>query len=141
MSHEAWHKGHREVRNVIHNEMGVTKEEIQEIFRTIAKDEISKIMGEEREFIRNNIRVLLKEVIKGEMLSVLDYENFPKVIGHTWHYYQDKGNDFKNFILNVMKTEIIDELRDCFDINLEFNTKKKEAPKKPETSGVRIEKY
>jgi hypothetical protein len=76
--------------------------------------------------------VILKEVIKGEMLSVLDYDKFPKVIGHTWNYYQDKGDDFKNFILNTMKTEIIDELRDTFDINLEFNIKKNKEPKFPE---------
>lgn len=123
------HPGYKEVKNLIHNEIGIDKESIMEVFMGIGQEEIRKIMDEERNFIKSNIRSVVKEIIKEEMTSVIKHENFPKVIGHTWHYYQDNGQDFKNFILDIMKKEIMDQLSDSFDINLAFNPKEKPKPK------------
>lgn len=121
MSHEAWHKGYKEVKNVIHNDVGVTKEEILEVFRQVAKDEIQKIISEKRTFIYESIR----EVIRHEMIDAVNEHRYPKINGHVWNYgYNGRGeNSFKDFIAGVMKEEIVNSLGKQFDLNLDIEKK------------------
>jgi hypothetical protein len=122
MSYEAWHKGYQEVRNVIHNEMGVTKEEILEIFKQVAKDEIQKIVSEKSTFIRESIR----EVIRQEMINSVSEHKYPKVNGHMWIYGSRGGeNSFKDYVAGVMKEEIINRLEQQFDVSLNIDLKRK----------------
>lgn len=117
MSQEAWHKGYQEVKNVIHNEIGITKEEILEIFRQVAKDEIQIIVSEKRTFIYNSI----KEVIRHEMMNVTEDHNYPRVRKSIWNYTQD--NSFKDYITGVMKEEIVDSLRSQFNFKFDIDRK------------------
>jgi hypothetical protein len=121
MSKEAWHKGYQEVKNVIHNEIGITKQEILEIFRQVAKDEIGNLVSEKRTFIYESI----KEVIRQEMINAVSEHRYPKISGHV-HMYGHNGrgeNSFKDYISGVMKEEIVKELRSQFDITLDIDKK------------------
>ncbi|PGO60586.1 hypothetical protein [Priestia megaterium] len=117
MSKEQWHKGYKEVKNAIHNDIGVSKEEILEVFRQVAKDEVQKIVSESKPFIYATLR----EVIKHEMMDAVNEHRYPKVIGNMWSYGRDGGKDsFKNFISGVMKEEIVNKLADQFDVQLDI---------------------
>jgi hypothetical protein len=119
MSKESWHKGYQEVKNVIHNDMGVTKEEILEVFRQIAKDEVRKIISDSKPFIYTTIR----EVIRHEMADAVKDHRYPEIAGSTRIFgYMGKGEkSFEDYISGVMKEEIITELRKqfSFDLNIE----------------------
>ena len=78
MSSEDWQPSYKEVKNVIHNEIGVTKEDILEVFRQIAKSEIQELVSENRDFINSCIR----EVIRTEMINVASKHKYPKVVGN-----------------------------------------------------------
>lgn len=121
MSHETWHKGYKEVKNVIHNEMGVTKEEILEIFRQVAKNEIQKIVFEKSDFIYQSIRESIREIVRNEMVNAVNDHKYPKIRKNFWNYTND--NSFKDFITGVMKEEIVDSLREQFELH--FDIKKK----------------
>ena len=110
-----WHKGYKEVKNVIHNEIGVTKEEILEVFRQIAKNEIQNIVSENRTFIYEVIR----EVIRNTLMEVLKDHGYPKIRKNIWDYTNE--NAFKDFITGVMKEEIVNIMKERFDIKLEIN--------------------
>jgi hypothetical protein len=117
MSFEAWQKGYQEVKNIIHNEIGVTKEDIREVFRQIAKDEIKKIVFEKGSFIKQTI----KEVIREEMVNATLDHKYPRIRKNIWNYGDE--NSFKDYITGVMKEEITDSLREQFEINLNINKK------------------
>ena len=121
MSKDAWHKGYQEVKNVIHNDIGVTKEEILEVFRQIAKDEVKKIVEESKPFVYTTI----KEVIRNEMINAVEDHRYPEIAESTRIFgYMGKGNNsFKDYISGVMKEEIIRELRIQFDFNLNIEKK------------------
>lgn len=117
MSTETWHKGYQEVKNIIHNEMGITKEEILDIFRQIAKNEIQEILSEKKTFIHDAIR----EVIKQEMMDAVADHNYPKINKSMWNYTKD--HSFRDFIVGVMKEEILDNMRQQFEITLDIEKK------------------
>jgi uncharacterized protein YfbU (UPF0304 family) len=117
MQNKTWHRGYKEVKNVIHNDIGITKEEILEIFRQIAKDEIQKIVSNNTEFIYQSI----KEVIRNEMINAVNDHKYPKVRKNFWDYTSE--NSFKDFITDVIKEEIVNLLSEQFE--LDFNIRKK----------------
>lgn len=121
MENNNWHKGYKEVKNTIHNEIGITKEEILEVFRQVAKDEIQKIVSEKRTFIYESIR----EVIRDEMIDAVSEHKYPKIRGNVWDYgYNGRGeNSFKNFVSGVMKEEIVNSLREQFELDLDIKKK------------------
>jgi uncharacterized protein YfbU (UPF0304 family) len=117
MQNKTWHRGYKEVKNVIHNDIGITKEEILKIFRQIAKDEIQKIVSNNTEFIYQSI----KEVIRNEMINAVNDHKYPKVRKNIWDYTSE--NSFKDFITGVIKEEIVNLLSEQFE--LDFNIRKK----------------
>lgn len=121
MSYEAWQKGYHEVKNIIHNEIGVTKEEIREVFRQIAKDEIKKLLSEKRPFIMECVR----EVVREEMISAVYDHRYPKISGNFRSYgYNGSGvSDFKDYFSGVMKEEISNMLKEQFEIKLNIDKK------------------
>jgi len=121
MSKENWHKGYKEIKNAIHNDIGVTKEEVLDVFRQVAKDEIQQIVSDSKPFIYNTIR----EVIKHEMIDAINEHRYPEINGRTWIYGRnDNGkNKFKDYIAGVMKEEIVNRLKDQFEVNLNINKK------------------
>jgi hypothetical protein len=114
MSTRSWLNGYQEIKNVIHNEIGVTKEEMLEVFRQIAKDEIQKIVSEKRDFIYKSI----KEVINEQMTNAIANHKYPKVSGNVL-YYGGK-NTFQDYVSGVMKEEILSQMRDKFNFRLDI---------------------
>lgn len=86
------------------------------MFRQIAKDEIQKIVTENKAFIYEAIR----EVIRQEMIKAVQGHHYPKIINNIWDYTNE--NSFKDFISGMMKEEIIKTLREQFE--LEFDIKR-----------------
>lgn len=122
MSFENWQKGYHEVKNIIHNEIGVTKEDIREVFRQIAKDEIQKIVSEKRKFIYETIQ----DVIRQEMIDSIEDHRYPQISGNMNFYRGSNGkgiDSFKDYVSGVMKEEIVKQMREQFSINLDIDKK------------------
>jgi hypothetical protein len=117
MSFENWQKGYHEVKNVIHNEVGVTRQDILDVFRKIAKEELQKIVHEKNALIKDSIR----EVIREEMIKVVEGHDYPKVRKSIWNYGGE--NSFKDYITGVMQKEIMDKMYEQFDFNLDIHKK------------------
>jgi hypothetical protein len=118
----SWHKGYKEVKNTLHNDIGITKEEILDVFRQIAKDEAQKIVVDNSALIYQSIR----EIIKSEMINAVENHDYPKVRGHLLSYRGNGGHgidSFKDYVTGVMKEEIINEMRKQFDIELNIDKK------------------
>lgn len=114
---ETQHKNYKEVKNVIHNDIGITKEEILEVFRQVAKDEMQNILKDNKKFIYE----CFKEIIQNEMTNAIREHNYPNVRGNVWRY---PGKDsFRDFMIGVMKEEVISSLWKKFDITMNVETK------------------
>jgi len=116
MSADKWKKGYKEVRNIIHNEVGVTKEEVLDVFREIAREEIHKIVDNNRPFIYKTIT----QVVENEMVAAVQENRYPKVNGHMWYYGKESRDNFKDFVAGVMKEEIIRNLEHRFSVDLDI---------------------
>lgn len=121
MENNKWHKGYKEVKNIIHNDIGVSKEEVLDVFRQVAKDEVQKIVSENNKFVFQTIR----EVIRQEMINAVARNNYPRVNGHMWVYgHNGKGeNSFKDYIAGVMKEEIVKQMEKQFEVNINIDKK------------------
>ena len=95
MENSKWHKGYKEVKNVIHNDVGATKVEILEVFRQVAKDEIQELVLNNKAFILSCIR----DVIRQEMVKAVESNDYPDVRGNIQDYR--KKNEFRNFITGL----------------------------------------
>lgn len=118
MPSETWHKGYKEVKNVIHNEMGITKKEILEIFRQVAKEEAEKIFSEKHSALYEIVR----EVVRQELVRAVQDHRYPKVSRNIWNY-TDK-HSFDDFVAGVLKEEIIEMFRGEFQVNFEIKSAK-----------------
>lgn len=112
-----WHKGYKETKNVIHNEMGITKEAIKDIFRDIAKEEIKDLVLNNKPFLKE----VMREVIQEEMFASVKEHRYPKIQGNM-HIYTQKGGDadFKDYVSGVMKEEIVRNLAKQFTLNIDI---------------------
>lgn len=119
MSNENWQKGYKEVKNVIHNEIGLTKEEIKDVFREVAKEEIKQLVEANHPFIFST----MKEVIQAEMQSAVSEHRYPKVNGNMIFYGKNgQGeNSFKDYVSGVMKEEIVRKLEDQFSVDINIS--------------------
>lgn len=121
MSKENWHKGYKETKNIIHNDIGATKDEILEVFRQVARDEIGKLISENRAFIYS----ALCNVIEHEMTMAIQEHKYPKVTGHMWNYgYNGQGAaSFKDYVAGVMKEQIVKRMEEQFEVNVDIEKK------------------
>lgn len=127
MSKESsWYKGYKEVKNVIHNDIGITKGEILDIIKKMVKEEISDIITEKGDYIYASIQEIIRNEIRSEMINAITDHKYPKVTGSTWFYGGRDGrgeNSFKDYISGVMKEEISNLLRSQFEVKLDINMK------------------
>lgn len=141
MSSDTWQKGYKEIKNIIHNDIGISKDEILNVFREMAKEEVKKVINDElldifREIAREElkditsgetyfIRSSIREVIRDQMIDAIQDHRYPKVSGHTFFYgYNGKGeHSFKDYVSGLMKEEISNMLRSQFDIKLNIDVK------------------
>jgi hypothetical protein len=114
MSHKKWHKGYKETKNLIHNEIGVSKEEILEVFKHVAKEEVTKLVKNNTEFIYDSIR----DVIREEMIKSISNHKYPHVGRGMWSYGKNEGVSFQDFVSGVLKEEILRQMQDAFDVSV-----------------------
>jgi hypothetical protein len=108
-----WIKGYKEVRNYIHNEEGITREELTEIIKKIVKDEVQEVIGQNGIFIYQAV----KEIIRQEMVEAMSAQP-----GYQ-HYTYRKEKSFKDFIAKTIKDEIAEALKSQFEIKLDIEKK------------------
>jgi hypothetical protein len=122
MGKENWKKGYKEVKNVIHNDVGITKEEILNVFREVAKDEIGKLVSENSNFLYNSLR----EIVQNEMVNAVSEHRYPRISGHMHHYRGSQGrgiDSFKDFVSGVMKEEIARKMEEQFEVKIDVSKK------------------
>lgn len=114
-------KNYNEVKNVIHNEFGLSKDEISKVFEKIAKDEIEKVVGGNKDFIKECIR----DVIKEEMFKAVNDKKYPsRVSQNIWDYGRGDGKvKFNEYLSDIIKEEVIKQLQSQFDVNININKK------------------
>lgn len=111
---------YNEVKNVIHNDIGVSKEEILEVFRKIAKDEVEKIVKEDSSFIKECIRSIIKE----ELFNAVNNKKYPKITKNIWDFGNGEGKiKFNEYLSDIIKEEVIKQMESQFDINININKK------------------
>lgn len=116
------HGNYKETKNVIHNDIGVTKEEILDVFRQVAQDEITKLVSDNQQFIYET----LKSVIKDEMIDAIQDHRYPQINGHMTYFRGSNGrgiDSFKDYVAGTMKAELIKEMKEQFSINLDIDKK------------------
>lgn len=123
MSKEQWQKGYKEIKNVIHNDVGITKEEILDVFRQVAKEEVGALISENSDFLFSTMR----EVIQSTMINVVNEHRYPRVSGHLHHYRGSQGrgiDSFKDYISGVMKEEIHKKMEEQFEVVINVTEKR-----------------
>jgi hypothetical protein len=122
MAKENWQKGYKEVKNVIHNDVGITKEEILNVFREVAKEEVGKLVSENSSFLFDTLR----DVVQNQMVNSVSEHRYPKVGGHIHHYRGSQGrgiDSFKDYVSGVMKEEIVKKMEEQFEVNINVTKK------------------
>lgn len=114
-----WAIGYKEVKNFMHNELGITKEEMHEIITKIVRDEVSDAVGQNGEFIRTAIR----EIIRQEMIFAINGEEYPRVRRNIWDYTKESKSPFSKFISDILKEEILEMFRSQFDVGIDIKEK------------------
>lgn len=111
---------YKEVKNVVHNDIGVTKNEILDVFRKIAKDELINLVKDNSKFVYESIN----EIIEKEMIKAISEHKYPEIKGNVWDYGRGDGKVlFKEYVSGVMREEIIKRMREQFDIQVDINKK------------------
>lgn len=102
---------YRAVKNVIHNDLGITKEYIDKVIQDTIKIELNKLMKDESYII---------SLIKGEVLRNIYNED-----SKTWHLIRDASSWIKDevtgIIVNEVKNKLEIRLKDDYEghINLD----------------------
>lgn len=109
-----WMRGYKEVKNFMHNELGITEAEVHEIIRKMVQEEVSEVVGQNGQFIRQTI----KEIIREEMLFAINGEKYPRKIGSLLDYRNEFKGDFSKFISDILKEEVLHMFRSQFDVGI-----------------------
>lgn len=121
-----WAVGYKELKNFLHNEMGISKEHLHEMFQEIAREEITKAVGENGQFIVQT----MKGIVRDEMITALQAEGYPIVKGNLHYHHKDERNPFHQYVSQIMKEEIVSVLRTQFEVGVQIT----EKPASPEVS-------
>lgn len=123
MTKPNWQRGYKEVKNAIHNEVGMTKEELTDIFREIAREEVKKIVLDNEAFIKDTMHATMKEIIRSEMLNAISKENYLHVAKDKGIFGVSYNNSFQSYIAGVMKDEILKRMDEQFSVGLTIDKK------------------
>lgn len=119
---EQWVAGYKEVKNYMHNELGITKEHMDEIIAKIVRDEVKEVVGQNGGFIRRAIR----EIMRDEMVKAIYQEKYPSGRKSFWEFQKEAKNPFSKFISDILKEEIVQMLRNQFEVGVEIKQKPEE---------------
>lgn len=117
-----------DVKNYIHNELGITKEYIDEVIKKTIQDEISKLMNDDcfiRGLVENEVARSLYKKDNNRWHTIYDASN----------YIEDK---ITSTILQTVKDKLVISLKDDYDGNYDSN---EFEPIKDEESGHFIIKH
>ena len=87
---------YQEVKNLIHNELGISKDDIQDIIKQTVREEVGKLIKSDY------MDVLISNLIKSEFRNGL-------------------GNSFKDNVRGIIAKEIGSLISSKMNINVEFN--------------------
>lgn len=93
---------YKDVKNYLHNELGITKEYVDNIIYEVVNKEICKIFSDET-YIKNYVKNIIWEEVNKEMVG----EN-------SWHTIHDMTSIIKDEINNI----IIKEVKNKINISL-----------------------
>ena len=89
---------YKEIKNYIHNELGITKEYIDSIIVKTVQDEVKKVFNNEG-YVRDII------------IKTIDREVRREVCGESgWHTIQDMNSMIKDGILSIIVKEVKDKV-------------------------------
>lgn len=89
---------YKEIKNYIHNELGITKEYVDNIIVKTVQDEVKKVFNNEG-YIRDVI------------IKTIDREVRREVCGESgWHTIYDMNSMIKDEILNIIVKEVKDKV-------------------------------
>ena len=89
-----------DVKNYIHNELGITKDYINNVIEKTVKDEISKMMNDKQH---------IYDLVEKQVLN-----NLKRKSDNSWHIL----TDCSNWIEEEIKTTILKEVKDKLIIKL-----------------------
>lgn len=114
-----WTAGYKEVKNFIHNELGITKEQMDKIIEQGIRNETDKVVGANHDFIR----LAIKEILRDELLFAIHGEEYPRVRRNIWDYTKESKSPFSKFISDILKEEILEMFRHQFDVGIDIKQK------------------
>lgn len=123
MTKPNWQRGYKEVKNAIHNEVGMTKQELTDIFREIAREEVQKIVLDNEAFIKDTMHTTMQDIIRSEMQSVISKENYLHVAKDKGMFGRSYTNSFQSYVAGVMKDEILKRMDEQFHVGLTIDKK------------------
>lgn len=120
-----WSTGYVETKNFIHNELGLTKENIKEMIAKMAQEELEKsgqlareellkIISGDTEYIRS----IIKDVVREEIKNVLIDEHYPSMRNNVYIYDKNASNPYNKFISDIVKEEVISTFRNQFEVGI-----------------------
>jgi hypothetical protein len=112
MSNE--HRNYKEFKNLIHNELGITKEEIRELIKEAVTNEVSWLVNDRRDYIDGRIDVYIGVHIK----SLID-----KAL--TTNRGLFRHDSIQDNVKSALKNEITKTL--LSDLEISFDIKKKNS--------------
>lgn len=115
-----WHPGYKELKNFIHNEMELTKEQIQEMVRELVKEIVNTEILKFVETSKADIGKIMKDVIRHEMILAVNDGKYPEAIGSTYFYDKRDPKPFQDYISGVLKQEVINLMKTQFDVGVQI---------------------
>lgn len=106
---------YKEIRNIIHNEIGITKEDILNVIKEITQQEIQKYIEKNKGLINKDI----KEIINHQMGIAVKNTNYPSVNNKIRLFDDTNKTTFEDYLVGVMTENIIKEMKNNFKINVE----------------------
>lgn len=95
-----FHISYKEFKNLIHNELKITREEIHDMIKTLVKNEVYKILDSKRDYIKEIVESYIKEHIRQELYFKSPIDSFEGGIKNAL------SNEIGKYIANKLNIQI-----------------------------------
>ena len=95
-----FHISYKELKNIIHNELKITREEIHEMIKTLVKNEVYEILDSKRDYIKEIVESYIKEHIRQELYFKSPIDSFE------WRVKNALSNEIGKYIAEKLDIEI-----------------------------------
>ncbi|WP_144498177.1 hypothetical protein [Bacillus pumilus] len=110
-----WKKGYKEVKNTIHNDIGLTKDEILDVIKGIVREEVANTIEKNHDFIQSCLRGVIRE----QIWDSLNHNKYKRGFDF------DINNTFREYMTKLIKDEVFKELKENFVIDIDVKGKDK----------------